>query len=115
MADSAGSTKSLGTLLSELRELVVAYAKQETLDPIRDLGRFLAFGVSGSLALGVGVCLLLLGGLRLLQSETGDAFTGHWSWVPYVTVLAAAGVVVALALIGRARSTRSPATRGGRR
>jgi len=106
VADSAESSKSLATLIQELRELIVAYVKQETVEPIRNLGRFLAFGVAGSAAIGVGVSLLLLGGLRLLQTETGDAFEGNWSWVPYLTVLAAAGVVIALALAARARSTK---------
>jgi len=106
VADSGASPKSLATLVQELRELVVAYAKQETVGPLRDLGRFLAYGVAGSLVVGLGVSLLLLGGLRLLQTETGDAFAGNWSWVPYLSVLAAAGVVIALALVGRARSTK---------
>ena len=106
MADAAGSPKSLATLLQELRDLIVAYAKQETVEPLRDLGRFLAYGVGGSIVIGLGVSLLLLGGLRLLQTETGDAFEGNWSWVPYLSVLAASGVVIALALAGRARSTK---------
>ena len=106
MADSADSSKSLATLVQELRDLIVAYAKQETVEPIKDLGRFLAFGVAGSLVVGLGLSLLLLGGLRLLQTETGDAFEGNWSWVPYLTVLAAAGVAIALALAARARSTK---------
>ena len=106
MADSADSSKSLPTLVQELRDLIVAYAKQETVEPIRDLGRFLAFGVAGSVVVGLGLSLLLLGGLRLLQTETGDAFEGNWSWVPYLTVLAAAGVAIALALAARARSTK---------
>jgi hypothetical protein len=106
VADSGDSGKSLPTLLQELRELVVAYAKQETVEPLRDVGRFLAFGVGGSVAIGMGVSLLLLGGLRLLQTETGDAFEGNWSWVPYLSVLAASGVVIALALAARARGTK---------
>ena len=106
MADSASSPKSIATSFQELRELVVAYFKQETVGPLKDLGRFVAFGVGGSIVIGVGVSLLLLGGLRLLQTETGDAFVGNWSWVPYLTVLATAGVVIALALAGRARSTK---------
>ena len=106
MADSTNSQKSLPTLMQELRDLVVAYFKQETVAPLKELGRFVGYGVGGSLVVGLGVSLLLLGGLRLLQTETGDAFAGNWSWVPYLSVLAAAGVVIALALAARARSTK---------
>ena len=28
------------------------------------------------------------GGLRALQTETGDTFEGDWSWVPYLIVTA---------------------------
>ena len=40
-----------------------------------------------------------LSGLRALQDETGDTFTGDWSWVPYlimfVALLVGAGARVA--------------------
>ena len=58
-------------------QLVVDYAKQETLGPLKSLGRFLVFGVAGSLALTAGAVLLLLAGLRALQTETGSTFTGQ--------------------------------------
>jgi hypothetical protein len=77
-------------------KLTIAYLKQEALDPLKGLGRFLAWGLAGSLAIAVGVLLLLVGILRLLQAETGTALTGNWSWVPYFAVsvigLAVAGV-----------------------
>ena len=58
-------------------ELTVAYAKQETVDPLKGLGRFLGYGVSGSLVFGFGALLLLLSLLRALQTETGTTFTGN--------------------------------------
>ncbi|MBA2497949.1 MAG: phage holin family protein [Acidimicrobiia bacterium] len=70
--------------LSDLKDLAVSYAKQETIDPLRGLGRFVGLGVAGSLLLGVGVSLLGLAGLRALQTETGSTFTGNWSWAPYL-------------------------------
>ena len=67
-------------------QLTIDYVKQETLVPLKGLGRFLAWGVAGSVAITLGVLLLLVGVLRLLQDETGSALTGKWSWVPYASV-----------------------------
>jgi hypothetical protein len=33
--------------------------------------------------------LLGVGGLRALQTETGETFAGDWSWAPYLIVFAA--------------------------
>ena len=98
MADieTTGSDKSVPALLAELRDLVVAYAKQETVDPLKRLGRFAKFGFAGSLFLGIGFLLLGLGGLRLLQQETLPHWTGNWSWVPYAITLAGSLLVAVL-------------------
>jgi hypothetical protein len=92
----------------ELRELVVTYVKQQTIVPLKELGRYVGFGLLGSLLLGFGVVFLGLSGLRALQTETGSTFTGDWSWVPYlimvVALLLGAGLVWALR--GAARAER---------
>jgi hypothetical protein len=88
--------KSPQQTIQELKDLVVAYFKQETLEPLKGIGRYLGFGVLGATLLGLGVFFLAMGGLRALQSETGDTFTNNWSWVPYVIVS------VALAVTGAA-------------
>lgn len=92
----AQSDKSLPTLASELWELVVTYAKQETIDPLKRLGRFLGFGVPGALLLGTGLVLLAVGGLRAMQEETGSTFTGNWSWAPYGILLVASAAIAGL-------------------
>ena len=74
--------------------LTTDYLKQETLGPLKGLGRFVAWGLAGSLAMAVGFLLLLVGVLRLLQTETGSTFGGDLSWVPYF-VVSALGLVVA--------------------
>ena len=83
---------------------VVAYAKQETLGPLRGAGRWLAAGAAGALLLGLGSILLLLGLLRLLQTEWTRSATGSLSWLSYVIVLAVAAVLmfVVLSRINRA-------------
>jgi hypothetical protein len=90
--------KSVPDTLQDLKDLLVAYAKQETVDPLRNLGRFLGFGLGGVVLLSLGTLFLALSGLRALQTQTGDVFDGFWSWVPYVIVVvvlvAVAGIVV---------------------
>lgn len=96
----------------ELADLVVGYAKQETLGPLRGVGRFVLFGVVGSSLLAVGLSVLALAGLRALQTETGTVFAGNHSWAPYLIV---AGGAVVVAVPAAWRVTRGPArSRSGR-
>jgi hypothetical protein len=94
----------LPQLVVELRDLVVTYVKQQTLVPLQQLGRYIGFGLAGSLLLGFGVVFLAMSGLRALQEETGDTFTGDWSWVPYVIVIFA--LLLGGALVWLARGAR---------
>ena len=98
------SSKSLPAEVGEVWQLVLAYLKQETIEEVKPLGRFLLWGVLGSVVLAVGLVELLLAGLRALQSETGTTFTGHLSWLPYLIVLAGCALIAALA--GRAISAK---------
>jgi len=93
-----GAPKSIQQIATELWELATSYAKQETIDPLKGLGRFLGYGVGGAIALGIGVLLLLLAGLRALQTETGTTFTGNLSWAPYLIAVAVGSVLIGLAL-----------------
>ena len=91
----------------DVLQLVIGYAKQETIDPIRNLGRFVGYGLGGALLGSLGAVLLLLGGLRLLQTET-SAFDGDgWrSCVPYAVVLVVSGVIAGGAMKSRSRGQR---------
>jgi hypothetical protein len=86
-------------------KLTIDYFKQEALDPLKGLGRFLLWGLTGSLAIAVGILLVLVGILRLLQTETGTALTGDWSWVPYFAV---ASLGVGVAIVAGLRITAGP-------
>ena len=89
-------------------QLVIDYVKQETLEPLKGLGRFVVFGVAGSIALCAGLVLLALAGLGALQTETGTTFAGNLSWLPYVIVGAGAVLLIGAAA---ARIARGPARR----
>jgi hypothetical protein len=58
---------------SELLELVIAYAKQETVDPVVRQLKALGRGIAGAVLLAMGTVLLGLGFLRALQTEFGGA------------------------------------------
>lgn len=77
-------------------DLVKAYAKQETLEPLKGAGRWLAFGIAGSVVLVIGGVTLTLAMLRGLQEETGTAFTGNLSWLPYTFTLLAVVLVISV-------------------
>jgi hypothetical protein len=96
--DSTAKDKSLPTLIAELWGLVRAYATQQTLEPLKGIGRYIAFGVGGSFLVGIGSVLLSVAALRALQSQTGTTFEGNWSWAPYLLTLIGCAIVIALAL-----------------
>ena len=87
-------------------QLTVDYLKQETIQPLKGLGRFLYMGIAGSFFLAGGILLLLIGILRLLQTETGTALTGDWSWVPYLSVMV---LRIAVIVVAAWRITAGPA------
>ena len=94
-SERSGDRSSLRDQGTDAVQLVLDYVKQETFEPLRGVGRFLIFGIVGSVTLCMGVGLLLLGLLRLLQTETGTTFAGDLTWVPYCIV-----ALVTMALIG---------------
>lgn len=89
--------KSVPQVISELWVLTKDYARQETVEPLKGVGRYLAYGLGGVVVGSLGVILLLLAMLRALQTETGSTFHGSWSWAPYALVLLVAGLLGALA------------------
>lgn len=98
----AGGEKGLPELGRELIDLTVTYAKQETIDPLRTIGRRVGLGVLGSATASVGLVFLLVGVLRLVEVEPfgrdHGGFGGAMSWVPYLAAILVAGAVAGLAL-----------------
>jgi hypothetical protein len=86
---------SLQRDFEELRSLLVRYVKEETIKPLKDLGRFLLWGTVGSVFVAFGAALLLLGSLRYLQWQF-PVLDGSLSWLPYVIVAALSLIVIGL-------------------
>jgi hypothetical protein len=83
--------------IRELRALVVAYTQQETVEPLKGLGRYAGYGLGGALFSGLGAVFIAIGLLRLIEDEGGVHFTGNWSWVPYAAVMVLSVIAAALA------------------
>lgn len=90
--------KGTGEVIADLWQLVRDYAKQETVDPLKSIGRFLGFGMAGALLLGLGVVFAALAILRGLQTETGNHLTGSLTWVPYLVAFVVSAIIVGLAV-----------------
>ncbi len=81
--------------VNEVVNLVKAYAMQETVEPLKPIGKFVAFGAAGGILMGLGILLMSLAMLRGIQ--TIDFFDGNFSLLAYLavglTVLAIAGLL----------------------
>ncbi len=88
--------KPVGVLAEELRDLVTEYVRQQTIVPAKNLGRRFGFSFAGGAVLGGGFILLLLGVLRVLQTEVWvfPEPGNNWSWLPYV-ITGFAGILIA--------------------
>jgi uncharacterized BrkB/YihY/UPF0761 family membrane protein len=105
---TADRNAPLPQVLQELRDLLVAYFQQETVVPLKQLRRYIVFGLVGALLLGIGVLLLAMSGLRALQDETGTTFSGNWSWAPY-------GIMFVTLLVGGAITWKARGVQRSRR
>ena len=112
MAAKVNGSKATRDDAADAVQLVVDYVKQETLGPLRGIARFVLAGAVAAILWSVGLVMLALGLLRILQTETGSAFTEHLSWLPYVLTMMP---VVGVAAVAAVQITRGPAERRRRR
>ena len=68
--------KTLPETLQDLWELLGAYATQETVDPLRTLGRYLGVGRRWPLLMALGTFFLGMTLLRFLQTRSAGRSTG---------------------------------------
>jgi hypothetical protein len=84
--------------IAQVVDMVKTYAKQETLGPLKGAGRWLAMGAAGATLLGLGLSLVVLGVLRLVQTEWDRSAEGSLSWLAYLIALIVCIALLALTL-----------------
>jgi hypothetical protein len=82
--------------LNDIWRLVVGYAKQETISPLRGVANFMRFGFAGMVCFAIGSAFASLAILRGLQYET--TLDGNWSFVPYLVSIVGCLIVLGLAV-----------------
>lgn len=106
---SSSSSAAPGPVAGSVQEsiqIVKDYVRQETLGPLRGAGRWIGFGLGGAIAIAIGTAFLVLGVLRMFQTEMADTFAGRWmSLLPYLIGLVVCLLVIALSF---ARISREP-------
>jgi ABC-type transport system involved in multi-copper enzyme maturation permease subunit len=85
--------------VGEVVEFVRDYAIQETVGPPKGAGRWIGYGAGGAALLGLGLMLIMLGLLRLIQSEWDGVAEGGSSWIPYAIVLIVTVVLIVVTLM----------------
>ena len=91
--------------IEDVIDTLKAYAKQELVGPLRGAGQWIAFGVAGAFALGLGLLYLVLGLLRLIQAEWARSSSGSLSWLSYIVVFLVTVLLLALTLSRVKKST----------
>jgi hypothetical protein len=82
----------------DVLDLVVSYAKQETIEPLRGAIRWILWGLASMAFICTGLVILVLGVVRATQDVLGESFQHSWSFVSYFVGVTACGLVVAFAL-----------------
>ncbi len=90
--------KSDSSQVGDVFDLVKTYARQETVGPLKGIGRKIAFGVAGAFLLGLGLFFLALGLLRLIQTKIPRLAEGTMSLLSYLIVIVFCVIVTGLAV-----------------
>jgi len=91
--------------VGEVIDFVKTYALQETVGPLKGAGSWLGFGTAAALTFSLGLVFLLIGLLRVLQTEWDRSATGSLSWVAYAITLLVTVVVLGLTVLRIKKST----------
>ena len=96
--------------IGDVVEYVKVYAQQQTIGPLKGAGQWLAYGAVAAFTLSIGLVILLLGVLRLVQTEWSRSSSGSLSWLAYLITLALAVLLLVFTLsrINKATLNKEP-------
>jgi len=80
--------------VTDLVDSVKAYARQETLGPLKGATHWVAIGTLAATSLGLAMVFLAMGVLRLSQDLGGSALDGSWSFLHYFFTLIIVSLLV---------------------
>ena len=105
-ADEPQKKRSRPASIDAVIDALTSYVKGQLVRPLSGAGRWLLFGIVGGVLVGAGVVFILLGLLRLLQTELSgiSSADSRLSWLPYLIVLVI-GVVVLIFTLQRISRT----------
>ena len=88
-ADEPQKKRSRPASIDAVIDALSSYVKGQLVRPLSGAGRWLLFGIVGGVLVGAGLVFMLLGLLRLLQTELSgiSAAESRLSWLPYLIVL----------------------------
>ncbi len=88
--------------------MLVTYAKQETIEPLKTLGGYLAWGIAGSMCMALGAIFVGFGTLRFFQTQF-DTFDGGGigSVVPYVAAFVVLAILIGLFVMSFVRAKKA--------
>lgn len=90
--------KSTGDVVSELWTLVKDYGRQETINPLKTLKNFVAFGAGAAVCWGLAGIFLALAVLRVFQVEGRRWLHGTWTFPAYFVAVAVLGLCAFLSV-----------------
>ena len=92
----------------ELQQMLVTYAKQETVEPLKTLGGYLAKGIAGSIFMFLGIMFTGFGTLRFVQSKVKTFGGGSWgSLALYVITLGVLAFMVLVLVLSLSRAKKA--------
>ncbi len=92
----------------ELQQMLVTYAKQETVEPLKTLGGYLGKGIAGAVFVFLGIMFTGFGTLRFFQSEVDSFRGGGWgSLAPYGITLGVLAVMIGVLVLSLLRAKKA--------